>query len=81
MPISKSSGHKSIPTNIVFKGRSKYFGDIEIKSDQKLNCSQILKYIVVLIDEHPNWKAQTSTFCSKFRRANGALMKICHHVP
>ena len=48
---------------------------------QKSNRSQNLKYLIVLIDEHLNWKAQISFLCSKLRRANGALSKVCHHVP
>ena len=67
---------------IVFKGRSKCFGDIDnVLGGQKLNRSQNLKYLGVLIDEHLNWKAQISSLCSKLRRANGALSKVRHHVP
>ena len=66
----------------VFKGRSKCFGDIDIVlGGQKLNRSQNLKYLDVLIDEHLNWKAQISSLFSKLRRANGVLSKVCHHVP
>ena len=51
---------------IVFKGRSKCFGDIEVVlGGQKLNRSQNLKYLGVLINEHLNWKARISTLCSK----------------
>ena len=55
----------------VFKGRSKCFSDIDIVlGGQKLNCSQSLKYLDVLLDEHLNWKAQISSLFSKLRRAN-----------
>ena len=66
---------------IVFKGRSRSFGDIDIiLGGQKINRSQNLKYLGVLIDEHLNWKTQISSLCSKLRRANGALSKLRHYV-
>ena len=50
-------------------------------SGQKLNLSQVVKYLGIFLDEHLEWKPHNLQLGLKLSRANGMLSKIRHYVP
>ena len=51
---------------------------IKINNGHGLHPSKVVKYLGVYIDDELNWKTRINFFCSKLKRANGALSKLRH---
>ena len=49
-------------------------------SGQKINLSNAIKYLGIIIDEHLTWSNHINILACKLSRANGMLSKIRHYV-